>query len=97
MYKYDTRPSQIIGRDYPLNPTFSMSTLPPIASNEEEIQAPQRPPTPPFHVTFAARGLHVRQLEVLQVTGTFPTSHAYRHKTFPHINLATFEYHLRKQ
>ena len=74
--------------------TFLMSTLPPIVNNEDEIQAPQRPPTPPFHVTFAARGLHVRQ--VLQVTGTCPTSLPYRHKTFPHINRATFEYLLRK-
>ena len=26
---------------------------------EEEIPQPQRPPSPPFHTTFAARGLHV--------------------------------------
>ncbi|KAF8138926.1 WD40-repeat-containing domain protein [Boletus edulis] len=37
-----------------------MSTLPTAISNEDEIQAPQRPPSPPFYVTFAARGLHAQ-------------------------------------
>jgi hypothetical protein len=72
-----------------------MSTLPPTISTEDEIQAPQRPPSPPFHVTFAARGLHVRP--VLQATGTCPTPFPYRHKTSPHINRVTFEYLLHKR
>ena len=72
-----------------------MSTLPPTINNEDEIQAPQRPPSPPFHVTFAARGLHV--CPVLQVTGTCPTMLPYRHKISPHINRATFEYLLHKR
>ncbi|KAI9574260.1 WD40-repeat-containing domain protein [Boletus coccyginus] len=37
-----------------------MSILPPAISNEDELQTPQRPPSPPFHVTFAARGLHAQ-------------------------------------
>jgi hypothetical protein len=30
------------------------------AKDEDEIQPPQRPPSPPPHTTFAVRGVHVR-------------------------------------
>lgn len=30
------------------------------SKDEEEIPPPERPPSPPLHTTFAARGLHVR-------------------------------------
>lgn len=35
-----------------------MSSLP--TKEEEEISPPERPPSPPLHTTFAARGIHVR-------------------------------------
>lgn len=35
-------------------------------SNEDEVQPPQKPPSPPPHTTFAARGIHVRALRYVR-------------------------------
>jgi THO complex subunit 3 len=37
-----------------------MSSFAQQGKDEEEIQPPQRPPSPPPHTTFAVRGVHVR-------------------------------------
>ena len=37
-----------------------MSSFAQHGNDTEEIQPPQRPPSPPPHTTFAVRGVHVR-------------------------------------
>lgn len=41
-------------------PTVIMSSFAQHGNDGEEIQPPQRPPSPPPHTTFAVRGVHVR-------------------------------------
>ena len=36
-----------------------------MSTPEDEIPPPQRPPSPPFYTTFAARGVHVRDFSEL--------------------------------
>src|SRR5258708_36719331 len=40
--------------------TIVMSSFAQHGNDAEEIQPPQRPPSPPPHTTFAVRGVHVR-------------------------------------
>jgi len=50
--------------------TIASNMSAPGKDETEEIQPPQRPPSPPPHTTFAARGVHVRGLVTLPTSRT---------------------------
>jgi hypothetical protein len=74
-----------------------MSSFAQHGNDSEEIQPPQRPPSPPPHTTFAVRGVHVRfvsrQLSrVIAVTGGLSR----RHRPSPLFDLVMFVSRLRR-